>query len=1185
MDPFSFAMMTVAQIGISYLFPSEGPRLKDLKISASSYGAAIPQVFGLTRVPGNMIWSKPIRERKKKKSAGKGGAYNEYTYFCTFAMGLCKGEVTAIRRVWADNKLIYDGTGGMSAIDTTNALSGGIKGVIANMGATGGTSKYRMRFYMGSEDQMPDSAITENLTEANATAFRGLSYILFDDMPLEDFGNRIPQITAEVLVGDASTSVAVTPLREVDDQYLLDPSYATGESAFDFQRSILYLRYDDTIKAINLLNARARFTYEAFGLPEGASVGRLLCLGPDGAVYVLRNDIGATATLDRLDPYSLQTMQSQPAIPTPVLSVSATGATLDAGRLLTIAADGQARQFRAEDLEPTWSGSVPNAAAVCARDAAAQGGAVFFALGTAGAGQLALTRITAETTEVIHTFSGTAAGPILWDSAAPGVVMFYKAGGIARLAKWSEDTDAEAWNITVAGYPTRMSPATRLLDNQMGWLHDGRLYLVDTMTGAALDGAEPATGEGTPDWNDYLTRYPQVKADYYDGGWAYADSPEAYAQYDYTTKGQAEGRTVTYITSTVGKGVALEDEYEGGMGQTQAMDSNRGVLFVLDGLTGAVKASNIATGVSVGTIVARMLEEGGLALVRTDLTPLYQIPIRGYGWASSTDIKGVLDELRRLYLFDLSEREGQIVARMRGDGENGLGAIVETIPQAALGSSSDSATDFWQETRFQEAELPSSINLTYMNIENDFETTVARSARISNPLPAMFSRQQVAMELNVVLTPKEAKVQTNKMLYAQWAERTKHTTNLPWAYLDLDPGDFLRVAMDDGRAYEERLHQTELGADFTIAAETYAQDSGAYDGWEDITNADGGGAGGAGPIAPPGMALPFVFNTPLLRDQDDQGGSISLYYTGVGDATEGRSWAGAGVFRSLNTFDYDPMPATDQDVEWGTVLGDRLGRPHAGPFAVDWKSKVTIRPAVPWFDLESVTDDDLWAGANLCLIGDEVIQFRDAVENEDGTWTLSHLLRGRRGTEYACETHKNGERFVFLANTTIAFGFEQTSSRGQVRYFKAVASGGSIQDQPALQIIYEPRDLMPYAPTDIRRIKETSGDITLTWARRTRLGGNLQNGTPTVALAEKSERYEAYVVAAPFSGDLSRGQGPGAYRRRFDVTTPTATYTAAMQAEDGFAADADLHLVIYQLSDAVGRGFPGVRSIEPDEAF
>jgi hypothetical protein len=46
------------------------------------------------------------------------------------------------------------------------------------------------------------------------------------------------------------------------------------------------------------------------------------------------------------------------------------------------------------------------------------------------------------------------------------------------------------------------------------------------------------------------------------------------------------------------------------------------------------------------------------------------------------------------------------------------------------------------------------------------------------------------------------------------------------------------------------------------------------------------------------------------------------------------------------------------------------------------------------------------------------------------------------------------------------------------------------------------------------------------------------------------------------------------------------TYTGAEQGVDGFSAAAStLHVVIYQLSDAVGRGFPGVRSIAAIEAF
>ena len=121
---------------------------------------------------------------------------------------------------------------------------------------------------------------------------------------------------------------------------------------------------------------------------------------------------------------------------------------------------------------------------------------------------------------------------------------------------------------------------------------------------------------------------------------------------------------------------------------------------------------------------------------------------------------------------------------------------------------------------------------------------------------------------------------------------------------------------------------------------------------------------------------------------------------------------------------------------------------------------------------------------------------------------------------------------------------------------------------------------MPYAPSDIRRSVESSGDVTVTWERRTRLGGNMQDGTGEVTLGETIEQYEAYVLAQPFSGDTSRGLPPASYRRFYSLTSPSFTYTQADQQADGYDVNLDtLNVVIYQLSAAVGRGFPGTRSI------
>src|SRR5690606_14270803 len=65
---------------------SEGPRLSDLSVQASTYGQPIPRIFGPeNRLSGNMIWSTGLIETKSTtKQGGKGGGpkteTTSYTY-------------------------------------------------------------------------------------------------------------------------------------------------------------------------------------------------------------------------------------------------------------------------------------------------------------------------------------------------------------------------------------------------------------------------------------------------------------------------------------------------------------------------------------------------------------------------------------------------------------------------------------------------------------------------------------------------------------------------------------------------------------------------------------------------------------------------------------------------------------------------------------------------------------------------------------------------------------------------------------------------------------------------------------------------------------------------------------------------------------------------------------------------
>ena len=61
------------------LFPSqsqdsrvEGPRLGDLTVTSSAYGAPIAGAYGTIRLAGNLIWSSGISERQNvTRSAGR----------------------------------------------------------------------------------------------------------------------------------------------------------------------------------------------------------------------------------------------------------------------------------------------------------------------------------------------------------------------------------------------------------------------------------------------------------------------------------------------------------------------------------------------------------------------------------------------------------------------------------------------------------------------------------------------------------------------------------------------------------------------------------------------------------------------------------------------------------------------------------------------------------------------------------------------------------------------------------------------------------------------------------------------------------------------------------------------------------------------------------------------------------
>lgn len=167
----------------------EGPRLTDLSVQTATYGASIPRVYGTTAIFGNVFWLENNRIKESSKTTragGKGGAKQKtttYSYSATFALGLCKGPIKGIKRIWCSGKLIYDGGG------TT------LSGIIAS-----NKSASAFTVYTGDATQQPDPRMQATLGVANTPAYRGLAYIVFEDFPLEDWGNSMLGVQLKVEV-------------------------------------------------------------------------------------------------------------------------------------------------------------------------------------------------------------------------------------------------------------------------------------------------------------------------------------------------------------------------------------------------------------------------------------------------------------------------------------------------------------------------------------------------------------------------------------------------------------------------------------------------------------------------------------------------------------------------------------------------------------------------------------------------------------------------------------------------------------------------------------------------------------------------------------------------------------------------------------------------------------------------
>jgi hypothetical protein len=165
----------------------------DVRVQGSAEGVPIPRLYGWSRLSGNVIWATELEEVSDEDAGAKGGG-GDRGIAASFAIGLSEGEVHRLGRIWADGQ------------------------VLEQSGVT-------LRFYRGTETQEADSLI-EAAQGADAPAYRGLCYLVFERLPLAQFGNRIPNISVELcrVVGELEPAIRAVTVIPGATEFGYDPA-------------------------------------------------------------------------------------------------------------------------------------------------------------------------------------------------------------------------------------------------------------------------------------------------------------------------------------------------------------------------------------------------------------------------------------------------------------------------------------------------------------------------------------------------------------------------------------------------------------------------------------------------------------------------------------------------------------------------------------------------------------------------------------------------------------------------------------------------------------------------------------------------------------------------------------------------------------------------------------------------
>ena len=1130
-------------------------RLASLKVATSEYGRPVPVVYGCVRVGGSAFFNSDLIEKKNTTSEtpGKGGgpSVNTTTFHYSIDIGYlmtaspASFPVVAMPQGWANGKLLWDFSNLTGPIFSAKYI-----------GETGGPfSQGTIRIRHGDQDQLPDSLYEVYGGVGTTPSGRGSSEVILEDFPLEDFGNAPPQITAVVCTAKSG----LFPTASL--------TWTQNTNAIRFAPDGRTITTIDTDTQPELVNSDTRefiiapntITLEPLvgtGNSDGNNPYGFFEIDQFGRGLSFEDSLGSVTTpfLHRVDTYA----------------IIARSAFESSG----VVGAGTKRRFFGLNSERIFLvGST------------AQKYAVY------NSGNLLVA------TEGVDGLTFT--GPLIplvvaarWDDHSPAIAntvkfamdgqtghlwTFHTSGGDTILVHWSLDfVEIERFTATgrlVAssiGTDSGYEPITHSFILKESDTVLWRWSIDDEAIFATVYTADDAFGDISSPLSSIHN------------GVMYAKAGVDIQSIDLVTMTFIKKYDMT-DWSAVADRSPLYDPYLHAV--IFSRTSNTPVTWVF--LDREVGGPTTLEAILNEEVLISGYEGGSNDRDATDHT---STSVLGWSIISQSPVVQSSQEQADVYKFGHVESDHKIKFPARGR------ATTFALVDADLGvtAGGSGASRKLSITRTDRSKEPLQSEIKFFDPDLDYQEGFQRATIVPDTVPGTLKISSRSFPL--VITNAEAQQREFLHLTERYTDQQKYSCTVFHSKLAIDPGDTGTIT-SDGVTHLVMAVDTSLGANFqyeiqavgfaiptaaeadailtelyTLETELSAQ---TPDGFIDQTPDQAN-------------ATKLVMLDRVFLDDTVNPGNDKLVTQMVAQRTvAGAAWSGADIQKSPDNSVYSSWHFYEAAFEGeigavSTALGDQERWT-----VLDTTSTVDVQFRGDLV-LASVSDVALYNGENAFLIGDELILAATVVDNGSGNWTLSRMLRGRRGSEFARSTHTKWEHAIYLGTLALLNkAMARSSDLGDlnVSYFYRAQSVGAVSGFGFKEEFTNMGDsLKPYAPANVAGVKSGS-DWTFSWEMRTRVGGEMRD----LADAQESDPniYEIDILAEDDTTIL-RTITTTASANGSVVSGKTATYDQ-LDLESDFSETPiakfypiyRIAINVYQVNAAtVGRGFVARAEIE-----